>query len=152
MQPRGCTSMSDWPVTPMERQVELPANPSEVWEALTRGDQVSEWFGAEVEMDAGRGGKAIFRWPDGRVRTAVIEIFEPEDMLVLRWLPFERDASGATHACPATTIRFVLKAAQGGTLLEVHESVPGEPPGPLAGRGALSADRGDASSDAWAVR
>jgi activator of Hsp90 ATPase-like protein len=60
----------------IEREVLLPASPAEVWKALTDGGQVSEWFGAKVEMEPKRGGRVRFRFPDGSERSAVIETFE----------------------------------------------------------------------------
>ena len=114
----------------VERKILLPASPAEVWKALTDGDQVSEWFGAEVEVQAQRGGRVRCRFPDGRERGAVIETFEIESLLALRWLPFERDAAGKTRGRPSTNVRFSLKPREGGTLLTVQESVPtlsGEP-------------------------
>jgi uncharacterized protein YndB with AHSA1/START domain len=114
----------------IRREVELPASPREVWEALIDGKRVSTWFGAEVEMTSGLGGRARFHWPDGRERGAVIEAFEPEQLLILRWLPFERDAGSTTREVPGTRIRFTLGRREGGTLLTVEETLPslrGEP-------------------------
>ena len=113
----------------IEREVLLPASPAEVWKALTDGGQVSEWFGAEVEMEPKRGGRVRFRFPDGSERSAVIETFEIERLLFLRWLPFERDAEGKTESRPSTNVRFYLKPRHGGTLLVVRESVPAISPG-----------------------
>jgi uncharacterized protein YndB with AHSA1/START domain len=108
----------------IERQILLPASAAEVWEALTNGDQVSNWFGAQVEVDARRGGRVRFRFPDGSERGAVIETFETERLLVLRWLPFGQDAEGKTEGRPSTRVRFSLKPSQDGTLLVVQESLP----------------------------
>lgn len=117
----------------IERQLVLPAAPAEVWDALTDAAQLSEWFGAEAEMDPRRGGRVDFRFPDGRRRGAVIETFEPERLLILRWLPFEQDAGGVSHARPSTNVRFSLRARDGGTLLSVQESVPVLLPDDLSG-------------------
>ena len=106
------------------REILLPATPTEVWEALTDGSRVSEWFGAEVEMSARLGGRVRFRWGDGRERSAVIETYEPERLLVLRWLPFELDAGGKTRTRPTTTVRFTVGPREKGTLLEVQETSP----------------------------
>lgn len=121
----------------IEREILLPASPAEVWKALTEGDQVSKWFGAEVEMDAERGGRVRFHFPDGSERGAVIEAFETERLLVLRWLPFEHDSEGRTESRPSTNVRFFLKPSEGGTLLLVQESLPAlssrEPTAPETG-------------------
>ena len=109
----------------IEREVLLSASPAEVWRALTDGDQVSEWFGAEVEMEPHRGGRVHFRFPDGTKRGAVIETFETERLLVLRWLPFEQNAQGRTQSRPSTNVRFSLRPSDRETLLVVQEYVPG---------------------------
>jgi uncharacterized protein YndB with AHSA1/START domain len=110
----------------VERHVELPAAPPAVWQALTRGAELSAWFGAEVEMEARRGGRASFRWPDGRQREGRVEVFDVERQLLLRWLPFERAADGTTGVTPPGHIRFVLEPDEGRTLLTVTETLLGE--------------------------
>jgi uncharacterized protein YndB with AHSA1/START domain len=108
----------------IRREILLPASPDEVWEALTDGRQVSEWFGAEVEMVPRLGGRVRFRWRDGGERGAVIEAFEAERLLVLRWLPFQKDADGKTRRRPSTKVRFTLRPGEGGTQLAVQETFP----------------------------
>jgi uncharacterized protein YndB with AHSA1/START domain len=124
----------------IERRILLPASLAEVWKALTDGDQVSVWFGAEVEMEPRRGGRVRFRFPDGSERGAVIEAFETERLFVLRWLPFEQDAEGKTEGRPSTNVRFSLKPSEDGTLLVVQESFPA-----LSSRKASAPDAGDYS-------
>jgi uncharacterized protein YndB with AHSA1/START domain len=111
----------------VQREILLPATPSDVWDALTDGKRLSEWFGAEVEMEPKLGGRARVRWRDGRERGAVIEALETERLLVLRWLPFERDAEGRTRGSPSTKVRFSLSPGEGGTLLAVEETLPALP-------------------------
>lgn len=110
----------------VERRVELTAQPAVVWQALTQGAQLSGWFGASVELEARPGGRATFGWPDGRQREARVEVFDPERQLLLRWLPFERDARGQTRPLPAGNMRFVLESRDGHTLLTVTETVTGQ--------------------------
>jgi uncharacterized protein YndB with AHSA1/START domain len=108
----------------IRRQIQLPAAPAEVWVALTDADDVSRWFGAEVEMSPRLGGQVRFRWPDGVERGAVIEALETDRLLVLRWLPFYRDAEGRTRRRLATTVRFTLGPRNDGTMLVVEETLP----------------------------
>ena len=110
----------------VEREALLPAPPAAVWEALTDSRQLSAWFGARVEMDPRRGGRVASYSPEGRVRGGVIEVFEPERLLVFRWLPFDHDPSGRVRPRPPARVRLALREASGGTLLSVSESVPGE--------------------------
>ena len=107
----------DW----IERDMVTASTPAEVWAALTRSERLSEWFGATVEIDARPGGRATFRWPDGRERTAIVEAVVPERLLVLRWLPFEQEPSGRTRQVVGTEVRFRLRAHPRGTLVHVTE-------------------------------
>jgi uncharacterized protein YndB with AHSA1/START domain len=111
----------------IKREVLLPASPAEVWDALTDGKRVSEWFGAEVEVESRLGGRVRFRWRDGGERGAVIEALETQRLLVLRWLPFEKDAEGKTRTRPSTKVRFTLEPREQGTLLAVQETLPTRP-------------------------
>jgi prepilin-type processing-associated H-X9-DG protein len=110
----------------VERTVELAAPTAAVWQALTRGEELSVWFGAQVEIDPRSGGRATFLFPDGHERDATVEVFDPERQLLLRWLPFERSAAGATTVQPAGHIRFLLESHESHTLLKVIETFFGE--------------------------
>jgi uncharacterized protein YndB with AHSA1/START domain len=110
----------------VERRVELAAAPAAVWQALTRGAELSAWFGAHVDIEARPGGRASFRWPDGRQRDARVEVFDDERQLLLRWLPFERSAEGAISVKAAGHIRFVLEPLGDRTGLTVTETLLGE--------------------------
>jgi hypothetical protein len=95
---------------------------------LTTGAELSAWFGAQVEIEPRPGGRASFRFPDGRQRDAQLEVFDPERHLLLRWLPFERSPAGATESRPPGQIRFVLVADGDRTLLTVTETLYGAAP------------------------
>jgi uncharacterized protein YndB with AHSA1/START domain len=97
----------------------LPAPPDRVWAALT--GEVSDWFGAEVDLDPRPGGLALFRWPDGWERGAVIEEALAPTILVFRWLPFERSATGEIRSVGPGRVEFQLESADGGTRLSVTE-------------------------------
>ena len=124
MQPEGCANGVADATEVIRREIVLPAAPAEVWVALTDADDVSRWFGAEVEMSPRLGGQVRFRWPDGVERGAVIEALETDRLLVLRWLPFYRDAKGRTRRRPGTTVRFTLGPRDEGTMLVVEETLP----------------------------
>jgi uncharacterized protein YndB with AHSA1/START domain len=124
-----------------ERRVELDAAPHRVWRALSRPEELSQWFGARTDIVAELGREARFEWPDGTSRHAVVEAVEPERLLVLRWLPFVRDATGRARPHPVTVVRFVLQARGDGTLLAVSESAPAALP-PFPPEAAPSATYG----------
>jgi uncharacterized protein YndB with AHSA1/START domain len=117
----------------VERTIELPGPVAEVWRSITSG--LSAWFGAEVELDGRPGGRATFRWPDGRVRGAVVEEFQPPSRFAFRWLPFER-VGGETRMVPGTRVEFDLHGSGEGVRLRVTER-------PLAAGGVLLSSRRD---------
>ena len=62
----------------VEREIMFPAEPDEVWEALTEPERLEEWFATEVELDPRPGGEGVFRWGDGEERRATVrEVEEP---------------------------------------------------------------------------
>src|SRR5688572_18737378 len=62
----------------VEREVVLPAPADVVWQAITDAEELSAWFGADVELDPRPGGAARFVGDEGEVRRAVVETVEPE--------------------------------------------------------------------------
>ncbi|MEA3018622.1 MAG: hypothetical protein QOI47_146 [Actinomycetota bacterium] len=74
-------------VAQVERSVVLEAPPAKVWELLVDDGALSEWFGAEVEIDARPGGRVRVRDEDGE-RRGTVEVFQPERELAFRvWSP-----------------------------------------------------------------
>lgn len=109
--------------TRVEREVLVPARPHDVWAALTEAEQLSAWFGAGAEIHPD--GSVTFRWGDGTVRRAVIDVSEAERLLILRWLPFERNAIGRVIQRPAAKVVFLLTPCPEGTRLQVVEEPVG---------------------------
>jgi uncharacterized protein YndB with AHSA1/START domain len=105
----------------VEREITIPATPAEVWPAVTHADEVSVWFGADVEMDVRPGGRAVFRWSDGTERHAVVEEVEPERRLSFRWLPFHRTEERDVEAIPLTRVEITLDEVAEGTRVRVVE-------------------------------
>ena len=105
----------------VEREITIPATPAEVWPALTQSDEVSVWFGADVELDVRPGGRAVFRWSDGTVRHAVVEEVEPEHRLSFRWLPFQHTVERDVEAIPSTRVEITLDEVAEGTRVRVVE-------------------------------
>ena len=67
------------------REIELDADPEDVWAALTDEAQLEEWFANEVELDPTPGGRGVFRWDNGETREAVVESVEEGSRIVLRF-------------------------------------------------------------------
>ncbi|MBI4259643.1 MAG: SRPBCC domain-containing protein [Actinobacteria bacterium] len=118
----------------IEREVALPAGIELAWAALSEPEVLSLWFGARVEIDLRRDGRATFTWPDGTERGAIVEDVEPARRLAFRWLPFERHGDGSVHRAPATRVELELAEMETGTRLRVTEAfLPGVPEGGLRG-------------------
>ena len=127
----------------VERDVALPAAPAEVWAAITEDDRLAAWFGAEAQMELRSGGRATFRWPDGVIRHATIEVVEPHRLLILRWFPFIDEPRGDRRPEPVTRLRFLLSAIPEGTLLQITESAPSPPGASLANHPSVAEGRGE---------
>jgi uncharacterized protein YndB with AHSA1/START domain len=105
----------------VEREVTVAAPPEDVWSAVTDSDEISAWFGAEVDLEVRRGGRGVFRWPDGVERQAVVEEVERLRKLAFRWLPFQRTADGETVTLPSTRVEITLDEVPEGTRVRVVE-------------------------------
>lgn len=95
----------------VEREVTFPAEPAEVWEALTDPERLEEWFANDVELDARPGGEGVFRWENGEERRAVVRELDEPRRLVLEW-----DDEGQ--------VVIELGAEEGGTRVRVVETAP----------------------------
>ncbi|HKN64501.1 MAG TPA: SRPBCC domain-containing protein [Gaiellaceae bacterium] len=95
----------------VEREIVLPEQADEVWEALTDSERLEEWFASEVQLDARPGGEGVFRWGDGDERHAVVRELEEAERLVLDW-----DDGGS--------VAIELETVEDGTRVHVVESSP----------------------------
>lgn len=95
----------------VEREIVFPAEPDEVWEALTEPAQLEEWFANDVELDPHEGGAGVFRWENGEERHATVREAVPGERLVLDW-----DDEGA--------VEFTIEPIPDGTRLVVRETSP----------------------------
>jgi uncharacterized protein YndB with AHSA1/START domain len=108
-------------LTPVEREVVVPATPEEVWPAVTEAEELSAWFGADVELDARPGGRGVARWVDGTERHLLVEEVEPPRRLAFRWLPFQRTGEGEVVPLPSTRVEIDLVPVPEGTRIRVVE-------------------------------
>jgi len=123
----------------VEREITIPATPGDVWPALISADELSTWFGADVELDARPGGRGVFRWPDGTERQAVVEDVESGRRLAFRWLPFQRTPEGEAVSVPSTRVEITLETVPEGTRVRVVEQPAFSPPMTMQARGATTA-------------
>lgn len=75
----------------IERAVELPAEPKEVWERIVTGDLAEEWMGVRVEPR--RGGSVTV--PDRPVIGTVEEVV-PGERITWSWREIDGDPSQVT--------------------------------------------------------
>jgi uncharacterized protein YndB with AHSA1/START domain len=95
----------------IRKEIVLPAERDEVWDALTDAERLEDWFANDVELDLRPGGGASFRWANGEERHAVVTEVDPERRLAFDW-----EDEG--------TVEFTLDDDADGTRLVVVESSP----------------------------
>jgi uncharacterized protein YndB with AHSA1/START domain len=96
------------PEAVVERHVELPAEPAEVW------DELSGMFGDDVELELEPGGKIHVREPEGEF-VGVVDEAVPGERLSFRWVRLEGD-----H--PPSDVEITLEPNGVGTILHVRET------------------------------
>jgi uncharacterized protein YndB with AHSA1/START domain len=106
----------------------IKASPAKVWAAITRPDQMIQWWGPDAgptlraDVDVRPGGRfsVVFRLLNGDEHnpTGIYREVVPERKLVFTWdLPGERES----------LVTFLLKPIDGGTELTLlHEHLPNE--------------------------
>ena len=77
----------------IERSIELPATPEEVWERVTDGDLAEEWMGVRVEPR--RGGQVVV--PDREIVGTVEEVVHGES-ITWSWREVDGEPSQVTIA------------------------------------------------------
>ena len=95
----------------IRKEIVLPADRDDVWDALTDAERLEDWFANEVELELRPGGGASFRWSNGEERHATVTEVEPERRLAFDW-----DDEGS--------VEFTLVDDVDGTRLVVVESSP----------------------------
>jgi uncharacterized protein YndB with AHSA1/START domain len=98
-------------VREVRREAEFEASPAELWEALTDERLLSEWLGADVEIEPEEGGALRVREGDDE-REGTVTRVEDERSIAFTW---ERNGSGLSE------VEFVVDAVVGGSRLIVVE-------------------------------
>ncbi|HEY7440362.1 MAG TPA: SRPBCC domain-containing protein [Acidimicrobiia bacterium] len=103
----------------VEREVELPQEPSTVWEAVADPALLGLWLGGELELDGGvhRGTRGTFDTPTERRLVYVRDVDEGE-RLVFNWRP-------VLSPLEMTTVTIsVVPSPAGGTIVRITERRP----------------------------
>jgi Activator of Hsp90 ATPase homolog 1-like protein len=109
----------------VERELELPASPDEVWQAVTDPAWLALWLADEVTLELTPGGEARFRIGD-QVRTGWVEGISPPDPAANEgpgtgWLAFW----WADDKEPASRVELsLIPVERDRTLLRIVETRP----------------------------
>jgi uncharacterized protein YndB with AHSA1/START domain len=108
------------------RELELPAAPDDVWQAITDPAWLESWLADTVLLELWPGGEALFTSGD-RTRTGWVEEVSPpaspsdtgedhgEGRLAFWWAEDDE---------PASRVELVISPSEAGTLLRVVETRP----------------------------
>ena len=114
---RGKAARQTVEIHSVERELLLPGEPDEAWEAVADPERLGEWLGGEVEMDPVPGGEFRIRFHDGDKRSGFVEEFEPDAHRFAFWWRQPDDEI-------STRVEIRLDEAPGGTLIRVVETSP----------------------------
>ena len=104
--------MAEMDVHEVTRDVELPADADEVWEALTEDERRAAWFGGDTELEVTPGGRGYVTDDDGTRRDVLVHDVEPGRRLSFDWWT---DTEVPTH------VEFVIVPTESGSRLTVTE-------------------------------
>lgn len=112
--------------TQVQRRKRFPVGCWDLWAAITRPEELSRWFGAEViSVEARVGGRIVVRDGAGRLHRAVVETVEVPRRLAFRWLPAAVDPeTGADEFLPGSLVEFTVQEDGEGSTLTVVETAP----------------------------
>ena len=107
----------------IERQVEYPVTPDELWRAVTEPDHLDEWFGGHLDWEPAPGSPFTFTEDNGARWSGVVVDVDPGRSLRFTWWPDE-------DPCDASTVGFDIEKTEGGAGLRITETrceAPGRP-------------------------
>jgi uncharacterized protein YndB with AHSA1/START domain len=100
----------------VEREVQLPNPPGEVWEAVIDPARLGEWLGGELEVTVRPGARGSFRSPERISRRVLVFAVDEGHELSFRWWP-ETDAGAAS-----TVTITVDDGGNGESIVRVRET------------------------------
>jgi uncharacterized protein YndB with AHSA1/START domain len=109
----------------IEREIEIKADPSKVWQALTDSKQFGQWFKASFE-----GGFVAGKTTLGRNKHPGYEFelefhireVKPQTYFAYAWRPYPMDTKFDYSKEQPTLVEFFLSKTATGTLVKVKES------------------------------
>jgi uncharacterized protein YndB with AHSA1/START domain len=110
----------------IEKQIELKAPVSRVWNALTDYRKFGEWFRVKLESPfvPGQEARGHLMYPgwEHLVLTAVVQKIEPQTLFSFTWHPYAIDPDVDYSDETPTLVEFRLEPTPSGTLLRLTES------------------------------
>jgi uncharacterized protein YndB with AHSA1/START domain len=107
----------------VERQLVIPFARQRVWDAITKPEQMSRWFGDKITMELKPGSPMYFQWGEGCPVRGRVEAVEPIDRFAYRWVPYaDTDHSIPFEEMGTTLVEFTLEETAEGIRLTVLES------------------------------
>ena len=102
----------------VERELAVPGEPDEAWEAVADPERLGDWLGGEVELDPVPGGEFRIRFDHGGgEREGFVEELDPEAHRFAFWWRRPEDEL-------STRVEISLEEADEGTLVRVLETSP----------------------------
>ena len=133
----------------IERTMLLPVSRERVWDAVTKPEQLAQWFGVVSALDFRVGGTIQLTWEQepcpyqGR-----IEVIEKPQRFAFRWPSYVVSHPNLTFATiPNTLVDIILEEQDEGTLLTLVESGFASLPQPLPAADAYRGDQDGGQED-----
>jgi uncharacterized protein YndB with AHSA1/START domain len=101
----------------VEREVLVPGDPDEAWQAVADPERLGDWLGGEVELEPEPGGEFQIRFDDGGERTGFVEQLDEDAHRFAFWWRQPGDEL-------ATRVEISLDETDEGTLVRVLETSP----------------------------
>jgi uncharacterized protein YndB with AHSA1/START domain len=100
----------------VERAVEVPRAPADVWPALADVERLGAWLGGDLDVEIRPGGRGSFSTPDGVARRVIVLAVDDGHELCFRWWP-ETDVGDSS-----TVTITVEERADGESTVRVRET------------------------------
>ena len=108
------------------KSIELTANTSRVWRALTDYQEFGDWFRVKLEgpFSPGQTSRGYITYPgyEHLKWEAEVQRMETEKLFSFTWHPYAIDPKKDYSNETPTLVEFVLEATRQGTLLTITES------------------------------
>ena len=110
----------------IEKQIQVTANRSRVWRAISDAEEFGSWFGIKLDRPFAAGATTVGRITIPRYEHVTVEIVvekvEPEEYFSYRWHPYAVDPAIDYSPEPMTLVEFRLEETPTGTAVTITES------------------------------